>query len=282
MKLTIGFSPCPNDTFIFESMINGGVRTNGIDYDVVLEDVETLNEWAISGKLDITKISYGVLPLVLDKYLVLNAGSALGNGVGPLVVSKIKIPVSEITSSFIALPGEHTTAHLLFAMAFPEAKRKVFKRYNEIEDFVLTGESHHTAGVIIHENRFTYQEKGLHALIDLGKYWEETTKLPIPLGGIVVKREIDPAIQLEIQQHIRESISIAWKQYPNLSPFIKQHSQELSDSVIRKHIDLYVNEYSESLGKTGQYAILQLLNIHQKLFADSKQQAAEVFLTDEN
>lgn len=226
MKLSIGFSPCPNDTFIFEALLNGDIETNGIEYEMILEDVETLNEWAMAGRLDITKISYGVLPLITKRYIVLDSGSALGNGAGPLLISKTKIPLSEISGCTIVLPGEHTTAHLLFALAFPKADKKIFKRYNQIEDFLLNNGSNNQAGVIIHENRFTYEDKGLHALMDLGTYWEEKTKSPIPLGGIVVKREIQNDIQIQIQNQIHQSIRVAWTRYPNISPFIKKYSQD--------------------------------------------------------
>ena len=196
MKLSLGFSPCPNDTFIFDVLVNNKIDTGGLQFEVVLEDVQTLNRWALEGKLDITKLSYGVLGQVLDQYIVLNSGSALGRGVGPLLISN---PVrklngepgedkSEVERSVIAIPGENTTAHLLFSLAYPNAKNKIFLRYDEIEQFVLDNKG---LGVIIHENRFTYQAKGLHRIIDLGDYWEKETGNAIPLGGIVIKKTIN-------------------------------------------------------------------------------------------
>jgi 1,4-dihydroxy-6-naphthoate synthase len=171
MKLSLGFSPCPNDTFIFDALVNKKIDTVGFEFDVVLEDVQTLNEWALNQKLDVTKISYGVLPLVLNEYILLESGGALGKGVGPLLIARSPVNIDELNHKPIAIPGKHTTAHMLFSLAFPDAKGKVFKVFNEIEDAVLNGEV--DAGVIIHENRFTYQQRGLHKLVDLGDYWEK-------------------------------------------------------------------------------------------------------------
>jgi 1,4-dihydroxy-6-naphthoate synthase len=270
MKLTLGFSPCPNDTFIFDALVNNKIDTGGLEFDVILEDVQTLNQWAIEGKLDITKLSYGVLPLVLGKYIVLNSGSALGNGVGPLLISKSPLrPLkgelhedkSEVENAVIAIPGENTTAHLLFSLGYPNAKNKIFMRYDEIENFVLQDKG---LGVIIHENRFTYVAKGLHKIIDLGDFWEQQTGKPIPLGGIVVKRNIAPALQQQIDSLIKKSIEYAYTQYPELNEYIKKHSQEMSEAVMRQHIDLYVNKYSLNLGEAGKAAIIKLLEVYQQ------------------
>ena len=201
MKLTLGFSPCPNDTFIFDALVNKKIDTGGLEFNVVLEDVQTLNEWAMQQKLDITKISYGVLPLILNEYVLLDSGGALGKGVGPLLIAKSQINTAEINNKSVAIPGKNTTAHILFSLAFPDAENKIFKVFNQIEDAVLNGEV--DAGVIIHENRFTYQQKGLYKLIDLGDYWELTTQLPIPLGGIVVRRHIPQHIQQQVETLIR-------------------------------------------------------------------------------
>ena len=268
MNLTLGFSPCPNDTFIFDALVNNKIDTGGLKFDAVLEDVETLNQWAMEGRLAITKLSYGVLPLVLDKYIVLNSGSALGRGVGPLLISN-NLPrplkgkpgedISEVEKNFIAIPGEHTTAHMLFSLAYPNAEQKVFLRYDEIENFVAAGKG---LGVIIHENRFTYEQKGLKKIIDLGDYWEKQTGRPIPLGGIVVKREIDETIKKQIDGLIKQSIEYAYTQYPQLNDYIRQHSQEMSEDVMRKHIDLYVNNYSINLGEEGKDAVRKLLEVY--------------------
>jgi 1,4-dihydroxy-6-naphthoate synthase len=259
MKLTLGFSPCPNDTFIFDALVNHKIDTNGFEFDVLLEDVQTLNQWAQEGKLAITKLSYGVLPLVLDKYKVLNSGSALGKGVGPLLISSTADTNQSIEDSLIAIPGENTTAHLLFSMAYPQAKNKIFIRYDEIEDFVLAKKG---LGVIIHENRFTYEGKGLKKITDLGDYWEQKTSNAIPLGGIVIKKELDTSIQQNIDALIKQSIAYGFSKYPALNDYIKCHAQEMSEQVMRQHIDLYVNEYSLDLGEKGKKAILKLLENH--------------------
>lgn len=286
MKLTLGFSPCPNDTFIFDALVNQKIATGGLSFEVVLEDVETLNQWALDGKLDITKLSYGVLPLVLDKYAVLHSGSALGKGVGPLLICSLRPLKGElpedycedksiIENSIIAIPGEHTTAHLLFSLAYPHAKNKVFIRYNEIEDFVLNGKG---LGVIIHENRFTYQEKGLHKILDLGDYWEKETGKPIPLGGIVIKRTVDTAIGLQVDKLIRKSIEYAFEHhYKELSFYVKDHAQEMGADVMRKHIDLYVNKYSLDISD-GKIAIEELLNISQSKNKNNIYTVKEIFL----
>ena len=275
MKLTLGFSPCPNDTFIFDAWVNNKIDNEGIELEVLLEDVQTLNQWAIEGKLDITKLSYGVLPLVLDKYLVLNAGSALGTGVGPLLISNKEVGVQNVTDHLIAIPGENTTAHLLFSMAYPNAGNKVFLRYDKIERFVLEGKG---MGVIIHENRFTYAAKGLIKIIDLGDFWEIKTGNPIPLGGIVIKKEIDTVNQLKVDSLIKKSIEFAFSKYPELNDYIRFHSQEMSEEVMRKHIDLYVNEYSIDLGNKGKAAIKELLNISEKVYNKNIQLPDQLFL----
>ena len=266
MLLSIGFSPCPNDTFIFDALINKKINTEGLEFEAVLEDVETLNKWALKEKLAITKLSYGVLPLVLDHYILLNSGSALGRGVGPLLISNKEEGISnkeQGTRNFevntIAIPGEHTTAHLLFSLAFPNAKNKIFVRYDEIENFVLENKG---LGVIIHENRFTYQDKGLFKITDLGDHWEKKTGNPIPLGGIVAKRNLDRAIQQKVDRLIKKSIEYAFSKYPELNDYIRDHSQEMSENVMRKHIDLYVNEYSLNLGDAGKNAVKKMISVY--------------------
>ena len=263
MKLTIGFSPCPNDTFIFDALVNGDLNTGDLEFEPVLEDVQTLNEWALQGKLDITKISFGVLPFVLNQYEVLDSGAALGKGVGPLLISKQHRSLESIHHLRVALPGEHTTAHVLFSMAFPDITNKIFLRYNEIEDFVLNNED--AVGVIIHENRFTYQNKGLFGLMDLGNFWEINTGLAIPLGGILIKRALPWPVCLRVEKLIHESIQNAYNTYPVLSPFVKQHAQEMNESIMRKHIDLYVNSFSLSLREEGRNAINTFLKVHRRV-----------------
>jgi len=262
-KLTLGFSSCPNDTFIFDALVNNKIDTEGFEFDVVLEDVQTLNNWAIEDKLDITKLSYGVLPLVLDKYIVLNSGSALGKGVGPLLISnsKFRIEHFKVEDCVIAIPGKNTTAHMLFSLAYPTAMNKIFLRYDEIENFVLENKG---LGVIIHENRFTYTEKGLNKIIDLGDYWEKETKNPIPLGGIVTRKSYDVDLQKKIDSLIKKSIEYAYKNYPELTDYIRSHSQEMSEDVMRRHIDLYVNDYSIDLGEDGKSAINKLIEVYEE------------------
>lgn len=262
MRLTLGFSPCPNDTFIFDAIVNGKIDTEGLELDAVLEDVQTLNEWASAGKLDITKLSYGVLPLVLDQYILLNSGSALGRGVGPLLISNSDYKMVNVDDAVIAIPGENTTAHLLFSLAYPNATKKIFLRYDKIEDFVLAGKG---LGVIIHENRFTYQDKGLHKIVDLGDYWEKETGNAIPLGGIVIRKDIDTVVQAKVDRLIKKSIEYAYSKYPELNDYIRLHSQEMSEEVMRKHIDLYVNNYSLDLGNEGKAAVKKLLEVFRQL-----------------
>ena len=267
MKLTLGFSPCPNDTFIFDALVNGKIDTGELSFDVVLEDVQTLNRWAIEGRLDVSKVSYGALALVLQHYIVLHSGGALGKGVGPLLISGHPVQpgagVPNMNDYTVAIPGENTTAHLLFSLAFPQAKKKVFKVFNEIEAFLLNAPSSagHTAGVIIHENRFTYQKRGLFKLMDLGDYWENRTGYPIPLGGIVTRRGFNPAIQLKINALIQQSVEYAMGNYPLLPPYVVQHAQEMEEAVMRRHIDLYVNNYSAHLGADGRQAVQKFIEM---------------------
>jgi 1,4-dihydroxy-6-naphthoate synthase len=258
MTVSLGFSPCPNDTFIFDALVNGKIDTQGLHVDVVLEDVQTLNQWALEGKLDFSKISYGVLPLILSNYTVLNSGGALGKGVGPLLITKDpSIGIEQVNELTIAVPGENTTAHLLLQQAFPHASRKRFHVFHEIEDLVLSGAV--DAGVIIHENRFTYASKGLFKLLDLGSYWEKSTGFPIPLGGIVVHKRIPRDIALLTDSLIRKSLSYAFDHQPVIAPFVREHAQEMSEEVMQQHIDLYVNDFSLDLGTDGKKAVGRLL-----------------------
>lgn len=253
MKLTLGFSPCPNDTFIFDAMVNGKIDTRGLEFEYVLEDVETLNKYAFEEKLDITKLSYNTFLHTADKYALLHSGSALGKGVGPLLIAKQPIPLTELANLRIAIPGVNTTANLLLSLAHPEATNKHTYVFNEIEDAVLNGNA--DAGLIIHENRFTYAARGLHKLIDLGDWWEQTSGAAIPLGGIVARRSFDKELIATIDAVIKDSVAYSWKHYPQLSEFITCHAQEMEEEVMRKHIDLYVNEYTTDLGDIGTKAI---------------------------
>lgn len=259
-KLTLGFSPCPNDTFIFDALVNKKIDTGKYEFEAVLEDVETLNQWALQGKLDISKISYGLFPYVNKKYQLLNSGSALGKGVGPLLIAKNSDPVfaSKMKDYTVAIPGEHTTAHLLFSLAFPSVGEKKFMIFSNIENAVLQGEV--DCGVIIHESRFTYQQKGLHKWLDLGDYWEQKTGVPIPLGGIVMHNRFDKQDMNNVDPLIRKSLEYSFQSYPHLSNYVKEHAQEMDEAVMRKHIDLYVNNFSLDLGAEGREAISVLMN----------------------
>jgi len=274
--MTLAFSPCPNDTFIFDALVNHKIDTEGLSFEVVLEDVQTLNEWAKAGKLDISKISYGVLPLVLDTYKVLNSGGALGKGVGPLLITKGE-PEKEVKDMLIAIPGENTTAHILFSLAYPEAKHKQFMVFHEIEEAVLSGRV--DAGVIIHENRFTYQLKGLSKIRDLGEYWEETVKVPIPLGGIIIRKNFDTALQEKVDRLINKSLAYAFDHYPELPDYVRRHSQEMSEQVMRQHIDLYVNQYSLNLGEEGKSAVNTMLQVYQQLHGSSAINSSSLFVS---
>ncbi|MBN8670976.1 MAG: 1,4-dihydroxy-6-naphthoate synthase [Flavipsychrobacter sp.] len=253
MKLTLGFSPCPNDTFIFDAMVNGKIDTRGLTFDYMMEDVETLNQWAMAGKLDVTKLSYNTFLHTVDKYALLHSGSALGKGVGPLLIAKQALDLSNAVDFKIAIPGINTTANLLLSLALPDAKNKTEVLFSEIEQVVLDGT--YDAGLIIHESRFTYQQKGLVKLIDLGDWWEQEMNAAIPLGGIVIKRELGSQLAATVDVVIKDSLAYSWKHYPQLSSFVECNAQEMEEAVMRKHIDLYVNEYTTDLGDIGRAAI---------------------------
>ena len=288
MKVSLGFSPCPNDTFIFDALVNHKIDTHGLEFDVQLEDVQTLNEWAIEGELDFSKISYGVLPLLIGQYSILQSGGALGKGVGPLLITRMDEkgknkqpkdynPQTAVEAMRIAIPGINTTAHLLFSLAFPGASNKEFLVFHEIEDSVLSGK--HDAGVIIHENRFTYQDKGLQKLMDLGTYWEKQTKLPIPLGGIVAHNRIDKTLALQVDTLIKKSVEYAFSHYPHLSPYVQLHAQEMSTHVMKQHIDLYVNDYSLFLGEDGKKAVMKLIEVYQQMNPSIQYNVNDIFIS---
>jgi len=241
-KISLGFSSCPNDTFIFDAMIHHKIDTEGIDFDVVMADVEELNKRALNQELDVTKISYHAFAYISDHYCLLDSGSALGKNNGPLLISKRKIYPDEINDLKIAIPGKHTTANLLFSVAFPKATNKIEYIFSDIEDVVLSNEV--DAGLIIHENRFTYEKKGLKKIIDLGEYWENETHLPIPLGGIAIKRSIENDLQLKINQILRKSVEFALKNPKSGYLYIKSNAQEMDEDVMYKHISLYVNNFT--------------------------------------
>jgi 1,4-dihydroxy-6-naphthoate synthase len=256
MKLTIGFSPCPNDTFIFDALIHHKIDTEGLEFEVFYDDVETLNQKAFRGELDITKLSYHAFAYAADKYVLLDAGSALGFGVGPMLITrdadveKIKANIANLK---IAIPGKYTTANFLLSLAFPDATNKQELVFSDIENAVLDGRV--DVGLIIHENRFTYQDKGLHKVIDLGDYWEKRTGCAIPLGGIVANRNLPEDVQQKINRLIKQSVEFAFADPKSGLDYIRQHAQEMSEEVMYKHIELYVNKFSVDLGEEGKKAV---------------------------
>ncbi len=256
MKLSLGFSPCPNDTFIFDAMIHHKIDTEGLEFDVIMEDVEQLNQRAFSENIDITKLSFHAFAYLSEKYALLNSGSALGNNCGPLLIAKKMIATDEIANAKIAIPGQFTTANLLLKLAFPDHSNKVEMIFSKIEDAVLNESV--DAGLIIHENRFTFPAKGLVKIMDLGEFWESATGHPIPLGGIVVKRTLPRTLQQKIDRVLEKSVLFAMGQPEQTMDFVSLHAQEMNREVMRNHIRLYVNKYTIELGTKGKAAVQQL------------------------
>lgn len=252
MKLTLGFSPCPNDTFIFDALIHHKIDTEGLDFEVIFDDVETLNQKAFKADLDITKLSYHAYAYAVKDYVLLNAGSALGFGVGPMLICKNEQDLNNPNLK-VGIPGEYTTANFLLSLAYPHLKNKVEMVFSDIEQQLLNG--HIDLGLIIHENRFTYQDKGLKKVKDLGKYWEEETNCAIPLGGIVIKRNLPAEVKEKVNRLIKKSVEYAFANPKSAVDFIKSHAQEMEEAVMYKHIDLYVNQFSVDLGLEGKKAI---------------------------
>jgi 1,4-dihydroxy-6-naphthoate synthase len=263
--ITLGFSPCPNDCFIFDAIVNKRIDLEGIDFDIKMEDVETLNRWAVEGKLDATKLSFHAYAYLTEMYQLLNAGSALGFNCGPLLISKKEISREQVqhTDLKIAIPGKLTTANFLLSLAFPNAINKTERVFSGIEEAVLSGEF--DAGLIIHENRFTYEQKGLKKIIDLGEYWESLIHAPIPLGGIVIKRELPVALKQKVDRLIRQSVEYAFANPMASRAFVKEQAQEMDEAVMQKHIDLYVNQYSVDLGDLGRNAVNLMMKKAQEL-----------------
>ena len=256
MNFSLGFSPCPNDCFIFDALVHKKIDTQGIDFTVVMEDVEALNNRAFKQDLDITKLSYHAFIYLTHHYALLNSGSALGFNCGPLLVKDSKNDIKDINAASIAIPGKYTTANFLLSLAFPNAKNKQELLFSDIEGAVLSNQV--DAGLLIHENRFTYEQKGLEKIIDLGEFWDSLIHAPIPLGGIVIKRSIDTKLQKTIDSLIKQSVEFAFTNPESCMDFVKQHAQEMSEDVMKKHIALYVNDFSVNLGTVGKNAI-QLL-----------------------
>ena len=259
MRLTLGFSPCPNDTFIFDAMVHGRIDTEGLEFDYFLTDVEELNRKALNSDVDITKISYHAYAYVARNYLILDAGSALGHRNGPLLISKQRISVDELASMRIAIPGKYTTANLLFSIAWPDVVNKTEYLFSKIEDALLKNEV--DAGLIIHETRFTYYRRGLHKLADMGEYWENLTGLPVPLGAIVISRTINDDIAQKVNRIVRRSLEYAYKDSFASYDFVSGNAREMDSTIMNNHIKLFVNEYTLNLGKKGRDAIIELFRI---------------------
>jgi len=256
LELSIGFSTCPNDTFIFDALINNKIPHPGLSFKTTMADVEELNNMAMAQTLDITKLSFFAYAEAAQHYQILDSGSALGYKNGPLVITNKPISLNDISKLRIAIPGAHTTANFLFSYLFPDAKNKKEYLFSDIERAIQNNEV--DAGVIIHETRFTYQQHGFTKLADLGKLWEKKTKLPIPLGCIAIKRRLPQEVKVACNALIRNSIAFAFSNRDSSLSYCKQYAQEMSETVMKKHIDLYVNDFSASLGSKGKLAIAKL------------------------
>ena len=259
MKLTLGFSPCPNDTFIFDALVNGKIDTEGLEFDYFLADVEELNRRAFNAHSDITKISCHAYAYASGNYLILDSGSALGYGSGPLLISRKPMRNEDVSNAVIAIPGKYTTANLLFSIAWPDARNKKEYLFSEIVNTLLEGKA--DAGLIIHETRFTYEEKGLVKIADMGEFWEKLTGLPVPLGFIVINRQIPGDIALKFNRILHRSIEYARKYSSQQQEFVTSNAREIEISVIGRHIDLYVNDFTLTLGPVGRKAVSELYHI---------------------
>ena len=268
MPLQLHISPCPNDTFIFDALVNGRIDTGGLSFKVSFADIERLNEIARGGEadVDICKVSYALLPHLAGRWRLLDSGGALGHGNGPLLVAAREVDRTD-KSLRVAIPGEHTTAYLLLSKFFPHLTCTESCLFSEIAPQVAAG--HFDAGVLIHEGRFTYEKYGLRLMADLGRMWEEATGLPLPLGAIVVSCKLPEALQREIERLIRASVEYALAHPEASADFVRAHARELDPAVTAQHIRLFVNEYSLSMGEKGRRAVGELLHSmtnYEKLF----------------
>jgi 1,4-dihydroxy-6-naphthoate synthase len=256
--LSLGYSPCPNDTFIFYALVHGRLDTGGLGFSEILKDVEALNRMALGEELDITKVSCHAFGNLREGYCLLRSGGALGRGCGPLVVAREECDMKDLRGKRIAIPGRLTTAFLLLQLHDPALGDNVAEMpFYRIMEAVQKGEA--DAGLIIHEGRFTYPRYGLVSIKDLGQWWEETTGLPIPLGSIIARRGLGRDIIQSVDALVKESVLYAMENRQEPEGYIKEHSQELEDSVIRQHIDLYVNDYTVDMGEDGIAAMRELL-----------------------
>jgi 1,4-dihydroxy-6-naphthoate synthase len=252
-RLTFGYSPCPNDTFMFHGIASGALKLQGFSIEVRLHDIETLNRMALEEQLDISKLSFFAWLKTRDVYHLLNSGAALGYGCGPVVIAKRVLGRKDIPGCRVALPGEWTTAHLLFRLWAPEAKNRYFTTYERICDEVASGRA--DCGVIIHESRFTYEQSGFRCVVDLGQWWEEQTGLPIPLGGIAARTALGPELLGAVDGLVRRSIESAQQNPQGAFPYIRQHAQEMDLEVLQRHIAAFVNAFSLDLGPLGRQAL---------------------------
>lgn len=250
--LKLGFSPCPNDTFIFEALVNKRIDTHGLLFNIIIQDVEELNKLAFNGIPDVTKVSFGAYLHLVKDYVLLNAGAALGRGCGPLLIAREPVK-GNLADMVVAIPGESTTANLLLGFAYPEIQHKKVVLFSEIEDAVIHQQA--DLGLIIHESRFTYANKGLIKIADLGEVWEKRTFSPIPLGGIIAKRSLGMNKLIEISDLIKNSLQFAYAHTTVGKAYIKSLAQETEDAVIQQHIDLYVNNFSLELGAEGKKSV---------------------------
>jgi 1,4-dihydroxy-6-naphthoate synthase len=276
MKLTLGFSPCPNDTFIFDALVNGRIDTEGLEFNYFLADVEELNRKAFASEVDITKISCHAYSYVAREYLILDSGSAIGYHNGPLLVSKHFIEPEKLKNTRIAIPGKYTTANFLLSIAWPEAVNKKEYLFSDIVDILLKEEA--DAGLLIHETRFTYHKKGLIRIADMGEYWEKMTGLPVPLGVIIINRKIPLKIALKFNRILKRSIEFAQENSLASYDFVASNAREMESSVMNSHIRLFVNEFSLHLGTEGRKALSELFRVgHEKGITPLVQDA--IFLT---
>jgi 1,4-dihydroxy-6-naphthoate synthase len=259
MKLTLGFSPCPNDTFIFDAMVHGRIDTEGLEFDYLLADVEELNRRAFASDVDVTKMSYHAYAYVCQNYLILDSGSALGYRNGPLLISKRELGESDLKDARIAIPGKYTTANLVFSIAWPESLNKTEYIFSDIENALLNDDV--DAGLIIHETRFTYSKKGLSMIADMGEYWENLTGLPIPLGAIVINRRVPHEVALKVNRVIRRSLEYAYQDSLASYDFVTTNAKEMDRNVMNNHIKLFVNKFTLNLGDEGKRAVNELFRI---------------------
>ncbi len=254
--VSLGYSPSPNDTYIFYGLAHGEI-TGAPRFEPVLEDIETLNRMALDGRLDVTKVSFHALGHLRNRYCLLHSGGALGRGCGPLVVAARPLHPSDLTGERIAIPGKLTTAALLLRLFDPSFDDLVVLPYHRIMDAVRSGEV--SAGLIIHESRFTFPDFGLHEVIDLGEWWEQTTGHPIPLGGILARRDLGTGLIRAIDKAVRKSVEYAHTHANRVRREIGRHAPEIGAPVVQHHIDLYVNAYTQDYGPAGRAAITDLV-----------------------